>query len=194
MVIVLVINKTHSIVHGVFARCFDGVFGLFARSDPRWDPCILAPIRADPGTFSVAGVRIRANFGPRIRSHLPAGPPGALWPAGSWCSPHQTFVAWVGVQGDPQPRDEQSVFITENSQEFSGRTTPGAQARASIRQRPSSLVLKFTHEDKQMFSVQPMRCWGFLVRQRSVTSRGLEADHGPAPSSAPHGSDDELET
>ena len=78
MVIVLVINKTHSIVHGVFARCFDGVFGLFARSDPRWDPCILAPIRADPGTFSVAGIRIRANFGARIRSHLPAGPPGAL--------------------------------------------------------------------------------------------------------------------
>ena len=78
VVIVLVINKTHSIVHGVFARCFDGVFGLFARSDPRWDPCILAPIRADPGTFSVAGIRIRANFGARIRSHLPAGPPGAL--------------------------------------------------------------------------------------------------------------------
>jgi len=78
VVIVIVINKTHSIIHGVFARCFDGVFGLFARSDPRWDPCILAPIRADPGTFSVAGIRIRANFGARIRSHLPAGPPGAL--------------------------------------------------------------------------------------------------------------------
>ena len=76
--IVIVTNKTHFIIHGVFARCFDGVFQLLARSDPRWDPCVLPLIRADPGTFPVAGIWIRANFGARIRSHLPAGPPGAL--------------------------------------------------------------------------------------------------------------------
>ena len=47
-------------------------------SCPGWDPCVLPLIRADPGTFPVAGIWIRANFGARIRSHLPAGPPGAL--------------------------------------------------------------------------------------------------------------------
>jgi hypothetical protein len=94
IVIAIVINKTHSIVHGVFARCFGGVFGLFVRSDPRWDPCILAPVRADPGTFSVAGIRIRANFGARIRSHLPAGPPGALVPV---CA-HVCMCAHVHVR------------------------------------------------------------------------------------------------
>ena len=59
VVIVLVINKTHSIVHGVFARCFDGVFGLFALLDPRGDPCVLPLILglADPGTLvPVAGI------------------------------------------------------------------------------------------------------------------------------------------
>ena len=78
VVIVTVINKTHSIIHGVFARCLDGVFGLFARSDPCWHPCVLPLIRADPGTFPVARIWIRANSGAGIRSHLPAGPPGAL--------------------------------------------------------------------------------------------------------------------
>ena len=55
MVIVIVINKTHSIIHSVFAWCFDSVFGLLSHLDPRWDPCILAPIRADPGMHIFCG-------------------------------------------------------------------------------------------------------------------------------------------
>ena len=57
---------------------FYGVLTVFCCWDLRWDPCVLPLIRADPGTFPVAGIWIRANFGAGIRSHLPAGPPGAL--------------------------------------------------------------------------------------------------------------------
>ena len=67
---------------------FYGVLTVFCRWDPRWDPCVLPLIRADPGTFPVAGIWIRANSGAGIRSHLPAGPPGALEDRTSDGAPH----------------------------------------------------------------------------------------------------------
>ena len=74
------LHGLHAIECILWVRRILAVFTVFRRWDPRWDPCVLPLIRADPGTFPVAGIWIRANFGAGIRSHLPAGPPGALLP------------------------------------------------------------------------------------------------------------------
>ena len=64
--VVVIVNITHSIIQAVLRSDFDSVFGLFARRDLRWDPCVLPLIRADPSTFPVAGIWIRANSGAGI--------------------------------------------------------------------------------------------------------------------------------
>ena len=54
-----------------------------------------------------------------------------------------TEHVWPGWErrATRSPEKNNPFFIIKNnSQEFSGRTTPGAQPRPSIRQRPSSLV------------------------------------------------------
>ena len=53
------------------SRCFYGVFTVFRRWDPRWDPCVFAPIPADPAGFFGAGIRIPPKLGAGIM--IPAG-------------------------------------------------------------------------------------------------------------------------
>ena len=43
-------------------RSFRGVFTVFGRWDPRWDPCVFAPIPADPAGFLAPGSGSHRNW------------------------------------------------------------------------------------------------------------------------------------
>ena len=59
------------LIYGLFSRCFHGVFTVFCRWDPCWDPCVFAPIPADPAGFLGAGIRIPPKLG--AVTMIPAG-------------------------------------------------------------------------------------------------------------------------